>query len=622
MLLALVLLLRVVFAEDPFGGISRPVALAAGALMLYALWTLISAEWSDSTFRALVDFNRVLLYLLALLLFGSLRHTPGRLRTMVWGLAAGLTAVCVTGLLTRVLPDEFTIDQAVQIERLAHPIGYWSALGLAAALGIVLCTHLTSSEREPAAARVLAAAALPALAATLLFTFSRGPLAVACIGVVIYVLLARPWGLFSALIAAAPATAIAVIAAYRADLLASDQPTIPEAVAQGHDVALVILICSVAAAGMRLILVRLDSRLEEVRLSSTAKRRLALGGVALCALALGVALIATDLPDRIDRQADTFTRSDVAQTGDNRDRLLDFGVNRLDLWEVSLDGFNEAPLKGQGAGTFAVRWEQERPTDSDSEEGHSLYLEVMGELGLVGIALLAVALLALLVGVARRMRGPNRALYAAVFTAALVWALHVVLDWEWEIPGVTLWLYALAGFAAAAAPAWQPAGDRAEPGGPRPLVRGLVGVGCVVLAATPMLMAVSQARLNESVRAFALGDCARASEKARASIDAVGSRPEPYELIAYCDARGGFGGSAQRTMRAAVERDPDNWEYRYGLAVVRASAGRDPRRDARHALRLNPREAQARAAVKSFAATGPRAWRSAAAEIGLVPPEN
>ena len=56
----------IVFAEEPFAGLGSPLALAAGALAAYAVWTLLSATWSDSTARALLEFNRALLYLAAL----------------------------------------------------------------------------------------------------------------------------------------------------------------------------------------------------------------------------------------------------------------------------------------------------------------------------------------------------------------------------------------------------------------------------------------------------------------------------------------------------------------------------------------------------------------------------
>ena len=43
-------------------------------------------------------------------------------------------------------------------------------------------------------------------------------------------------------------------------------------------------------------------------------------------------------------------------------------------------------------------------------------------------------------------------------------------------------------------------------------------------------------------------------------------------------------------MASAVRDDPNNWEPRYGMAVVLAAIGRDPRPALRAALALDPRE--------------------------------
>ena len=45
-----------------------------------------------------------------------------------------------------------------------------------------------------------------------------------------------------------------------------------------------------------------------------------------------------------------------------------------------------------------------------------------------------------------------------------------------------------------------------------------------------------------------------------------------------------------RAMRSARARDPDGWEYAYGLAVTQALAGQDPTAAAAAAHRLNPLE--------------------------------
>ena len=98
-----------------------------------------------------------------------------------------------------------------------------------------------------------------------------------------------------------------------------------------------------------------------------------------------------------------------------------------------------------GRGTYQLRWAKNRPYRFTVIDAHSLYIEVLGEFGLVGFLLIGGALIAVFVGLARRVRGEDRHLYAAVLALGAVWAVHAGIDWDWEMPAVTLWLFALAG---------------------------------------------------------------------------------------------------------------------------------------------------------------------------------
>ena len=106
--------------------------------------------------------------------------------------------------------------------------------------------------------------------------------------------------------------------------------------------------------------------------------------------------------------------------------------------------------------------------------------------------------------------------------------------------------------------------------------------------------------------------------EARASLDVLSVRARPYEVIGYCAARQGLGALAVPAMQRAVERDPRNWEYHYGLAVARAGAGIDPRAAARTALRLNRFHVLARDGWRRFGrGRDPRSWRAAASGARL-----
>ncbi|HYB22600.1 MAG TPA: hypothetical protein VED41_02305, partial [Solirubrobacteraceae bacterium] len=241
--LAQALVARTILAERPFQGFSRALCVPLAALSLYGAWQLASMLWSHADARALDAYDRTLVYVLALALFGSVRHTPARLRWLMRAVFAGLAAVCLAGLISRVLPHLWPTAASFYDSRLSYPLTYWNAEGMIAALALILGVHLSAAPGERALVRVLAAALGPALAATLLLTFSRGSLAVAVVGVLAYCLLARASTLPTTLLAVGAPCALALRAAYDATLLATSHASTPAAVAQGQHVALVVGAC-------------------------------------------------------------------------------------------------------------------------------------------------------------------------------------------------------------------------------------------------------------------------------------------------------------------------------------------------------------------------------------------
>src|SRR4051812_18337581 len=68
--LCLLLVARLTTSETPAAGWSPPLAATAFALALFAAWTLASGGWSDAPVRALIEFDRALLYLVMLVFVG------------------------------------------------------------------------------------------------------------------------------------------------------------------------------------------------------------------------------------------------------------------------------------------------------------------------------------------------------------------------------------------------------------------------------------------------------------------------------------------------------------------------------------------------------------------------
>ncbi len=78
----------------------------------------------------------------------------------------------------------------------------------------------------------------------------------------------------------------------------------------------------------------------------------------------------------------------MTYSDDLRTRLTSAVDNgRIDNWRVALDGFKAQPFHGTGAGTYRITWDHDRPAPPVKvNDGHSLYLETMSEMGVVGLA--------------------------------------------------------------------------------------------------------------------------------------------------------------------------------------------------------------------------------------------
>jgi hypothetical protein len=258
---------------------------------------------------------------------------------------------------------------------------------------------------------------------------------------------------------------------------------------------------------------------------------------------------------------------------------------------------------------------RERKVRAGAQEALSLYYEVLGDLGLPGLIGVGVALLLILGAFLFRARGPDRALFAALFAAGLAWAVHAGVDLDWEMPAVTFWLFALGGCALArhAGEAWR--APRWTIG-----VRIAAVAAFLVVAILPAKVALSQRHIDASLTALDDGDCATARSEAREAIDTMSVRPTPYHVIGYCDLEQRRPRAAVRVIRQAIEQDPHNWEFHHALAVGLGRAGMDPRPRIRLALRLNPLDKLTVEAAVALTGKRPARWRRVARRLQLTPP--
>ena len=593
------LIVRVLLGDHPFEGVSRGVLVTGAALAGFVAWVLLSGLWSHAHDRTLIEFDRGLLYLAIFLLFGFVARTSSRIPWMVRGLAVAIVVCGSVGLFSRLRPDVLHTTNVVAINRLAYPLTYWNALGILCAIGILLLLGLAASRTELPVVNALACGAVPLLAAAIYFTFSRGALLALAVGLVVSLVTARSRGTPGTVLATVPTSVVVVVSAYHQSELASNTPKPALAVSQGDHVLHVAIGCALAAVLIRAItLYVVDAPLGRVEVTPERRRAgwLTAAGAFICAL---IVAIAAGGPHWLSREYHGFTHGPKNAQADLRVRFTDPSSNhRIDHWRAAIQQFDAQPFHGSGAGTYEFVWAKRRKFAGTVVDAHSLYVEVLGELGIVGLLLLAAALIGILVGLARRIRGENRLLYSAVLAGTVGWAVHAGVDWDWEMPAVTAWVFAVGG-AALAAHSGQlkseaPAAQRSRV----PLAAALV-----VAAATPALLLFSQSSLQASDDAFDAGRCAHAKSEAYKSIDDLAVRPEPYMIIGFCDIREGRPDEAVIAMQKAVEKEPRNWGTHYSLAIALAASGRDPRPEIHRVLLMNPLEDFVRTAADTFSAT-------------------
>jgi hypothetical protein len=331
------------------------------------------------------------------------------------------------------------------------------------------------------------------------------------------------------------------------------------------------------------------------------------------AVTLGlIILILIGAPGYASRQFDRFTGVNAGpQVAHVRDRLTDPASNgRVVLFKVALRQFRQYPVLGEGAGTYDTFHAQHR-TDTDTvTDTHSLYLQTLGEDGLLGLVLLAVTLVGILAALVIRMRGPQRTLYAALFAAALAWAIHGAVDWDWQMPAVTLWLFAAGGLVLSS--------ERVRVRrAPSTVNRTALAVSFMALAIAPLLIGFSYGRLRESGVSFVNGDCGQARKQALSSISLLAVRPQAYAILGYCDLQQGYPVEALAAMRKAVSYDRQAWDYHYGLAIALAANGLNPVPEARRAVELDALDPVPQNAVQAFRTSPPRNWPQVAQGVML-----
>ena len=548
-----------------------------GGLAALALWALLSTAWSPGATAPVLEAERGLLYVAAAAAAILLLSFREAFSALLGGVVAGAVAVALYALATRLFPGRVggAYDPSSGYQ-LAEPLGYWNALGLLTALAILLAGGFAAHGNH-LVTRALAAASLVALLPTLYFTFSRGALVALVVGAIVQLLAdaRRARLLATALLLGAPAL-LGVLLASRYHALTTAGDSLTTAQREGRELAAILAVLALVAAAGAVALHLAEQRL---RFSARAGRLLVATVAAVALLGAAGALVAAGGPVAVvERASDAFDESPSPGTGDLQRRLLSASGNgRSDYWRVARTMVSEEPLLGTGAGSFEAHWFRERSVAFHARDAHNLYLETLAELGPVGLALLLATLALPLLA----LPGARRFAYApAAVGAFAAYLVHAGVDWDWEVPAVTI----PAIFCAAVLLAWNRPDEPPWLTGRR---RGFTLALLAPLAAVALVAHVGNRAAAASIAATEAGEPARGLAEAKRAITWSPWSEEAWQLRGEAELELGEDAAARRSLVRALDRNPESWSAWFDLAV--ASRGAERERALDRASALNPR---------------------------------
>jgi tetratricopeptide (TPR) repeat protein len=583
----------------PLAALNRTTLLAGGLLALFAALTLASVIWADSAEGAFVEFNRAALYL-GIFTLAALAARRRFIPRWSDGFALGIAGVAALAFFSRCFPDVLLTEQnlvglPLDFTRLSYPLEYWNGLAIFVGLAVPLLLRLASSNSSPVL-RALALVPFPVLAAVAYLTSSRGGLATGVIGAVALIALVPRMRTLEGIALAAVGSAAGIVCVATRDTLVN-HPGLGAA-GEGHTAFALVMVACAATGVVAYLFYRYLSAGLEKRTARVGPRGRAVA--AAVAILLIVGGIVAAHPVRLFQHFKAVPSYQINTLPSNTTNpiqvhLLTVGSSgRWQQWASVVDEFESAPGIGRGAGSYEAWWAQHGTLKGFVKDAHSLYLETLGELGIVGFLLIVGAFLTGLVAGVRRAlaaAGEERLAIAAIWAGFVAYAFAAGIDWMWEMTVVSVVGIALLGLLTSSA--------TAVVSGPARELRlrwtiaarvalGLAGLFVIAAQAVSLL---TGREIQASQDDVARGDLVAAFDRADNARKIEPWASSPYEQLALVSEQAGEYGDAEQWIQKAIERDPTDWRpwyLRTRFAIEREDIAA-ARRFLRRAKELNPR---------------------------------
>ncbi|MGO9972070.1 MAG: O-antigen ligase family protein [Solirubrobacteraceae bacterium] len=564
-------------------------AWGAGTFALFAAlawFTALSIAWSVAPDVSWMEAGRTASYLAA---FGGAlalaRLYPERWRALIGAVAVLAIALSGWAMLVKVLPG--TLDRDDTFGRLLAPFGYWNATGLLAAMGLPPCLWAGAQRGGARPVRALAPAAMALLIAVVALSYSRGALIAAVLGLAAWFAVV-PVRLRGGAVLALGLAGGAVISASALSTVAfsHDGVTLAIRTSDGRTVGLVTL---AVLAVLVVVGFALTGRIDRVALPAERRHQLGIALIGLLALVplAGLGALAASsrgLTGEISHVWSSLT-STSSRVGDTPGRLVDLANSRPSYWREGVTVGSHAPVAGVGAGGFQFAQTRYSNDTALAAHAHSFLVQTFADLGIIGLVLGLMLLVAWAIATARTLRGARdqddrarteceRAGMGALLGVVIAFGASSSIDWTWFIPGVALPALMCAGWLAGRGPLHERVGERGR-------AVSKVGSGAWARLAATGLVALTL------LSAWLIWRPLHSVDEANAAMLALQHRD---------------GTTALADARAAASEDPVAWQPLFDLSVVYRALGdeRQARVELLDGTQLQPANWQAWFALGSF----------------------
>ena len=385
-----------------------PAWVALAAFVAFTAWTGLSIVWSVGPDLSWLAFDVTALYLLVAVVVTVTPAGPAQLRLAGYGFVAAMVPVAVYAFLGKVLPD--VVTHAHLYARLSAPLGYWNVLAIMLVMAIAPALEGASRRTLPAVARGACAGALALFAFTLFFAFSRGGTLALALALVVYFVLTneRLQGALSLVLTAVPVAAV-LYHGRHLDTLFNATTNDALRTAQGH-------LFGPLGAGGDLPGDRRPGDRRARRPLRLARRPLAAGrrrrrpGRGLGRRGRGAASAfasryggVAGVAHKVAHQFTLVRQQRQSAHERRRPAARRWAATAVSPWPArACKGFRQHPLAGTGAGTFRFTNYLYRPSASFVvKHAHNQWINVLSELGLVGLVLFVLAVGGLVVAALR-----------------------------------------------------------------------------------------------------------------------------------------------------------------------------------------------------------------------------